>query len=1057
MYKKVKGGEIIHIQGLDICIPPLGFGCHSETGELGPVDEIKRSDNPAEQYWERQPIPDDYEERAEQEAILAEEDPMYIDNDLEAIRQREWRRRMYGVWVWINGKPTYIPGTYYFFLNYWPMDTGHPDFRKIDLEYFYFWQYCVLDPKCYGLLEICKRRNGKCFGINTLIRMYDGSVKKVQDIKDGEYVMGDDSTPRLVYGSTSGIEEMFKVIPNKGEPFVCNGSHIIYAIETMSSKTGGITRKEVKFTANQYREFSESKKARLQIKRSGWELPSVTHKVDPYFLGVWLGDGSSKDLTICNQDEEIISYLKQYAKENDLKYHNYGPVSSNGIMLRHSLSRLNMRKSSMVVNGETVEFESKSALMKSIGKHPKTPYKTFSGYLSGTMSVDEEITRNRIWDEFNRLGVSNNKHIPSEYLVDSSENRLQLLAGLIDTDGTLVIKNGRPKHFSICFSNKYQRLVDDTIEMVRSLGFGISITKRADVNATVISIFGDIHRIPTLIKRKQAECVKRKYDSLLTGFSIEPIGPGVYYGFAVDDNHLFLLADGTVVHNTYRAAEVVYEATSRTHKALGGIQSKNQGDAQDVFDKAIVPQFQSLPSFFRPVWDDNLGSTPKGKLRFFRPSKKGKAAHKHLTGSELKSTIDYRDSKPKAYDGTKTFRLLLDESGKVECDVIKRHLVLKHCVMDNKRQIIGKLLITSTVEEIGVRYRFDELWYQSDPTQREQNGQTKSGLYRFFMPADRSGDYDIYGEPKQEETLAAIMNDRNSLRDSPADLIDAIRKEPLNADEAFKMANDACHFNQIKLNDRLSEIMPFRDSLTERGNFVWENGEKDTKVAWQKDRNGRWEICRAFMMKPEETNLVERRGTMFFPKNDFRFGAAVDPYDHNMTEDNRRSNGASLVKQKNNIGNHSDIFINAYVCKYLARPLTADILWEDMIKQCRYFGSSILVENNKRGIIRYFEDRGYGPFLQRLPGYKEAGIPSTEENKHTALFFVEEQVENHSDKLFFDDLINDLIKFDVTKTQKYDLAMACLWTEMACRARGVKAQPGNMKKITDYFPKRKIA
>lgn len=669
MYKAIPGGTKTHIQGLDIWIPPLGQGVHAVTGELGPVDIIKRSDIPSEQYWEPQPIPDDYEDRAEEEAAMAEGDPFYVDAELEAIRQREWRRRLYGVWVFINGTPTYLPGIYYFFLSYWPLDTGLPDYRRIDLEYFLFWQYCVLDPNCYGMLEVCKRRNGK----------------------------------------------------------------------------------------------------------------------------------------------------------------------------------------------------------------------------------------------------------------------------------------------------------------------------------------------------------------------------------------------------TYRAACVVYEAISRTHKALGGMQSKNQGDAQDIFDKAIVPQFQGLPSFFRPIWDDSLGSTPKGKLRFFKPSKKGKAAHKNLRGSELKSAIDYRDSKPKAYDGTKTYRLLLDESGKVETDVVKRHLVLKHCVLDNKRRVIGKLIVTSTVEEIGVRFRFDELWYQSDPLQREQNGQTKSGLYRFFMPADRSGAYDIYGEPLQKETLEAILSDRHSLRDHPSDLIDAIRKEPLTADEAFKLANEACHFNQIKLNDRLSDIYPFKDTLVERGNFVWKDGVQDSKVLWQADRNGRWEMCRGFILKDEETNLVEKRGTMYFPKNDYRFGGAVDPYDHNLTEDNRRSNGASLIKQKNNISNHNDVFIGAYVVKYLARPQTADILWEDMIKQAVYFGCSLLVENQKRGIIRYFQDRGYGPFLQRLPGYKEVGIPSTEENKHTALYFVEELVENSCDKLFFPDLINDLIKFDVTKTQKYDLGMACLWTEMACRARVIKAQPGSTKKITDYFPKRKIA
>ena len=669
MFREIPGGTTIEVQGLTCWIPPYGFGTHSVTGELSPVDTIKRSIDPKEQFWVPQSVPDDYEERADEEERMAETIPTYVDNELESLRQKEWRRRTYGVWVWINGNPVYLPGIFYFYLTYWPLDTGLPDYRLIDLEYFYFWQYCVEDPDCYGMLEVCKRRNGK----------------------------------------------------------------------------------------------------------------------------------------------------------------------------------------------------------------------------------------------------------------------------------------------------------------------------------------------------------------------------------------------------TYRAACILYEAVSRTHKALGGIQSKKLDDAQDVFDKAIVPQFQELPSFFRPIWDDSLGSTPKGKLRFFKPSKKGKMAKKSLKGNDLKSYIDFRESKPKAYDGSKTFRLLLDESGKVETDVVKRHLIVKKCCEDNRRRVIGKMIVTSTVEEIGVKYRFDELWYQSNPTEREKNGKTKSGLYHFFQSAARSGDYDKYGNPLEEETLSAIMADREAMRGEPGDLIDFMRKEPLSPDEAFKTANDLCHFNLIKLNDRLAEVIPYKNTILQKGNFQWENGVRDSFVYWEPDKNGRWEMPAGFFMKKEETNLFEKRGSVFFPQNDHRFGSSCDPYDHNITEDNRRSNGASLVKQRNNLQNPNDIFIHGYVCKYLCRPLTADILWEDMIKQSVYFGNEMLVENNKRGIIRYFQERGYGPFLQRLPGYKEPGVPSTEENKHTALDFVEDMVDKHIDAVFYPDLINDWIKFDVTKTQKYDLAMASLWVELACRVKTIRIQTGGTKKITDYFPKRKIA
>jgi replicative DNA helicase len=68
---------------------------------------------------------------------------------------------------------------------------------------------------------------GKCLGLNTPILMYDGSVKMVQDIKIGEQIMGDDSTPRNILGTCKGEEQMYKIILDNGDSFVANESHIL--------------------------------------------------------------------------------------------------------------------------------------------------------------------------------------------------------------------------------------------------------------------------------------------------------------------------------------------------------------------------------------------------------------------------------------------------------------------------------------------------------------------------------------------------------------------------------------------------------------------------------------------------------------------------------------------------------------------------------------------------------------------------------------------------------------------------------------------------------------
>ncbi len=146
-------------------------------------------------------------DKFKKEKLARKIDPDYRDPYLESIRKREWRRRLRGVWFW-NFNPDlgkseliYITGLHYLYITYWKFQGKFMDFRMPDRDIFYVVEYCMQDTLCLGLNELTKRKNGKCFGKDTPIRMFDGSVKIVQDVYDGEYVMGDDSTKRLVKGA----------------------------------------------------------------------------------------------------------------------------------------------------------------------------------------------------------------------------------------------------------------------------------------------------------------------------------------------------------------------------------------------------------------------------------------------------------------------------------------------------------------------------------------------------------------------------------------------------------------------------------------------------------------------------------------------------------------------------------------------------------------------------------------------------------------------------------------------------------------------------------------
>lgn len=525
-----------------------------------------------------------------------------------------------------------------------------------------------------------------------------------------------------------------------------------------------------------------------------------------------------------------------------------------------------------------------------------------------------------------------------------------------------------------------------------------------------------------------------------------------YWQYSIEDPKSFGIIEITRrrAGKSYRASCILYESISRSANMQGGIQSKTKEDAEDFFQNKLVPSFTALPYFFIPEYDKTKGDTPKGELRFFRTVVRGKNATLRNKTPDLQSTITFRDSKAKAYDGRKLKLYVGDESGKVQVDILDRHKVLKYCLLDNRRKIVGKMIITSTVEELGVRYGFDKLWQQSNPKERGENGQTTSGLYKFFVPAHRGGDYDIYGEPYVEKTLKEINQDRAAYADSVEELNALIRKEPLTEEEAFFVDVKQCHFNPNTLNYRLSDLSTLKN-YKERGNFEWANGERDTKVVWQPAPNGKWEICWLFEGEGRSNNIT-KRGTKYYPNNGLFFVAGCDPFDHDVTQDDvRRSKGASLILKRHNPNEEKQEYNKAFVAKYHARPELGYIFYEDMIKQCVYFGCPIAVENNKTRIFRYFEERGYENFLIHFAGYKEAGIPSTPENKILMLETTQEYTKYQIDKVFFPDLIHDWLKFDINHTEPSDLSMAAGWTLFADRYSAAKKGTTGLKDITKLF------
>jgi hypothetical protein len=396
-----------------------------------------------------------------------------------------------------------------------------------------------------GLLLYHGLGSGKCHAKGTPIMLSDGSMKNVEDIQVGDFLMGDDSKPRTVLSLARGQDKMYDIIPIKGEKYTVNQEHILclrasgfpkmefnkhksntnfniqwiennqFQSRTFSYNSENIEEKRkeaetffatIKETGNvleiavkDYLELSAKKKGFLKGYRVSIDFPEKELPMDPYMIGYWLGDGTSGSSAITSQDSTVLYY---FAK-NLPKY---------GISLLHG--------------------------------------NDYTYRISGNGRYDNNPFLNTLKEQ----NMINNKHIPMIYKCNSRENRLKLLAGLLDSDG----------HYSkggFEFTQKNETLMDDVVYLARSLGFSCYKTEKKTTwtykgekkegTAFRISINGNgLHEIPTKIPRKRAEPRKQIKDVLVTGIKVEYVGEDDYYGFTLDGNCRYVIGDFTVTHNT---------------------------------------------------------------------------------------------------------------------------------------------------------------------------------------------------------------------------------------------------------------------------------------------------------------------------------------------------------------------------------------------------------------------------------------------------------------------------------------------------------------------------
>ena len=341
---------------------------------------------------------------------------------------------------------------------------------------------------------------GKCLRRGTLVLMFDGTVKPVEDIRIGDSLMGPDSLPRMVRSTTSGMDQLYEVIQKRNGSYTCNSQHVLTLKMTKGLKggVGGHLDGEVfDIPIEVYLRKSKTFKHCAKGFAVQVDWPHRAVPIPPYFLGLWLGDGTRLKAQITNPDSEVIRYIHAFGASRRMLRTTHKKGGCSSITLTHGKGQ-----------------------------------------------------RNPILNTLRQLGVVDSKHIPLIYKANSELQRLYLLAGLIDSDGYVV-------HGCAEITSKYEALAKDIAFLSRSLGFRCSIAKEFKRCQTGAGDFyyrclisGDLSRIPMKIARKTGLPRRQKKNCLVSGIQVRPAGVGEYFGFELDGDGRFLLDNFTVTHNS---------------------------------------------------------------------------------------------------------------------------------------------------------------------------------------------------------------------------------------------------------------------------------------------------------------------------------------------------------------------------------------------------------------------------------------------------------------------------------------------------------------------------
>lgn len=853
-----------------------------------------------------------------------------------------------------------ITGYNYFYLNYSPImrlkEEEYTDRegnlrkrRQRILEFPSFWDYdyyyfCAieqaeLEGKHMAVLK-CRQR-GYEQPYSELVATPNGFVQ-MGSLKVGDEIWNPDGkTTKVLEIYEQGFKDVYKLTLADGRSVRCGADHLWEVVCANNHFKHNVLTTHDLLNNGLYNQCTVKGKRYNAYK---YYLPAIEplqysekqQNVPAYVLGALLGDGALTKRTpkISSIDQEILDRI-QYLLGDGFEF-KYDPTTS--CEYRIIDKERFMHKD---------EFE------------------------NGQYGV------NRLHRWIDDLGLCVScayKFIPDQYKYGSIEQRYELIRGLMDTDG-YISKDG-----GMSFVNTSKQLIDDFVEVLRSLGILCSVSKRAPGKGGVRNgraIFGTKFSYVVYIKgnpdifnltRKRNRIRKnRKFSNKVAITNIEYLGEQEKQRciFVSNENHLYLTRDYIPTHNSFKGGSMLV----RNYMLIPG--SKNFAIASEqkflIGDGLLTKAWQIMDFLDKhTAWaKQRLVSTRMERTSGYKITDEfGKQTEQgylsSITGITLKND-------PERVRGTRAKLVLWEEGGKFP-SLLDAWRIEQPSVETDDGKAFGLMIAFGTGGTEGASFEgLKELFYKpksynvlSFPNIWDEGRENTECA--FFVPAysnlesfDDDGNQvymDKDGNSYKEKAIENLIDQRNKVKDGGASQqsIDRfISERPMKPAEAV-----------LELGKNIFPRKLLMDQLTRiRTNKKLQSMKHIVDLEW--DGNGQVKATE----KPsgDITNYPLKKGDKphgsvviwEYPVKDPPHGLYIggtDPYDHDDSFTN--SLGSTFIFKRVRAG---EAWTDVIVAEYSGRPDTAEEYYENVRKLLTFYNARLLFENERKGIYPYFTNK----------------------------------------------------------------------------------------------------